>query len=95
MVKKKDKYGYYHIDKKKFDEFVRLDRKYHRTGDTDILPARRNAFSEAFKTIPHSYANAFEDALSGITCWLGENKYYNNNARIYSLLSFFGMVVDE
>ena len=92
---KRDKNGYIHINGKSFDEFVRLNMKYYKTGDADYLDALYEAKKECFGE-KHLFDSLPSMCMQVIDAYIGYGHNYTKASmpRILSLASFCGFKVD-
>ncbi|MBQ9416747.1 MAG: hypothetical protein IJU20_07925 [Clostridia bacterium] len=75
------------IEKAKLDEAIRLNKKYYRTGDKDLLPVLRAAEDAAFG----DQKRGIYSLLSAIT--LTRRDYNTPNCTYYEVLQVLGFEI--
>lgn len=81
------------VNKKSMDELIRISKKYRRTGDTDLLPARIE-FAEELSN--QAFGNdyswcSFSDLVSSAVKF---NESITNET-IYAMFALAGIAVDQ
>ena len=84
------------IKKETLDELIRIIKKYHKTGDTDLLPKymvlgnelAEQAFSKDNKGV------CFRDLVSSIYGGFGLNQNATNET-VYEIFNLLGISVEE
>lgn len=80
------------LNKKDLDEAIRLEKKYWKTGDTDLFPAIKKAEEMALDTYDSLSRTELADIISAITRHILSTPY----EAYYKILEILGYkIVDE
>ncbi len=80
------------LDKILVDEVIRINKKYFRTGEVDILPAMREA-ENALKQ--ECKKNRYVSALVGDLAKFSQRSGVGTYGDIYKALAVFGIIVED
>jgi DNA helicase TIP49 (TBP-interacting protein) len=78
------------ITKKDFDRYVKIVKKYYRTGDVDLITHMHKVKAELEKSTSNRYAIELIQDLSTIAQWSGRQTY----EQLYKAYESMGYVID-